>query len=168
MNLYLMRHGIAVPANAPGIQSDGERALTQKGVKRMRKGAKGLSALAIPFDRILTSPLKRSRQTAELVAEVLNIKEHLEEIQELAPDRSVQDLLSSLTPYRGKKHLLLVGHEPLLSEAASFLLSRGKDVKIQLKKGGLCRIEVDDIPAKKSALLHWILSPKQLRLLSGS
>lgn len=168
MNLYLMRHGIAVSRDAQGIHSDRERALTQKGSKRMRKAAKGLSALAIPFDRILTSPLKRSRQTAELVAEVLNIKERLEESQELAPDRSVQDLLSSLTSYRGQKHLLLVGHEPLLSETVSFLLLRGKDVRIQLKKGGLCHIEVDDIPAKKAALLHWILTPKQLRLLSGS
>lgn len=168
MNLYLMRHGIAVPRDAGGIHSDRERPLTQKGIKRMRKAAKGLSALAIPFDQILSSPLTRSRQTAELIAEVLNIKKRLEEIQELAPDRTAQDLLSALTPYRGEKHLLLVGHEPLLSETASFLLSRGKDVKIYLKKGGLCCIEVDDLPAKKAALLHWMLTPKQLRLLAGS
>lgn len=168
MDLYFMRHGIAVRRGAPGIHPDRERALTQKGIKRMRKAAKGLLALAIPFDRMLTSPLKRARQTAQLVAEVLNIGDRLEEIQELAPERSVQDLLSSLTTYRKGKHILLVGHEPLLSDTVAFLLSRGKNMGIQLKKGGLCCVEVDDLPPKKAALLHWLLTPKQLRRLSGS
>lgn len=168
MDLYFMRHGIAVSRTAPGIHSDRERALTPKGIKRMRKAAKGLLALAIPFGRILTSPLKRAQQTAHIIAEVLHMEERLEEIQELAPDRSVQDLLSSLATYRGKDHLLLIGHEPLLSETVSFLLSGGKSVGIHLKKGGVCRIEVGDLPPKKAAFLHCMLTPKQLRLLAGS
>ena len=168
MHLYFMRHGIAVTRTSPGIHSDPERALTRKGIKRMRKAAKGLLALSIPFDRILTSPLKRARETAQLVAKVLNVADRLEEIQELTPDRSVQDLLSSLTTYRKEQHILIVGHEPLLSDTVSFLLSRGKNMGIHLKKGGLCGIEVDDLPAQKAAFLHWMLTPKQLRLLSGS
>ena len=168
MDLYFMRHGIASPLGTSGIKSDRERPLTQKGLKRMRKAAKGLSSLGIRFGRILTSPSLRARQTAQLVAKELNMEEQLEEVKELAPEGSVQGLLSSLTSYRAQKQILLVGHEPLLSETISFLLSEGNNIRIGLKKGGLCYVEVDDLPPQKGALLHWMLTPKQLRLLSGS
>ena len=69
MNLYLMRHGIAVAADEPGISSDSARPLTPKGIKRIRRAARGLRRLGISFDAILTSPLVRARQTAEIVAD---------------------------------------------------------------------------------------------------
>ena len=68
MNLYLMRHGIALPQDDPSVASDSERPLSHKGVKRMRKAAKGVRRLDIPFDALLTSPLLRARQTAEIIA----------------------------------------------------------------------------------------------------
>src|SRR5262245_2985211 len=80
MNLYLMRHGIAVTADQPGVESDGERALTPKGIKRMRRAVRGLRRLGISFDAILTSPLVRARQTAEIVADTHGMDDHLEEI----------------------------------------------------------------------------------------
>jgi Phosphohistidine phosphatase SixA len=58
MNLYLMRHGIALTRDDPSVAHDAERPLTGKGVKRMRKAAKGLRELAIRFDSILTSPFR--------------------------------------------------------------------------------------------------------------
>lgn len=168
MDLYFMRHGIAAAGSDPGTRSDRERALTQKGIKRMRKAARGLRALGIPFDRILTSPLKRSRQTADLAAQALKMEDRLEEVQELSPGGSIQELLSRLGAFEGKKHLLLVGHEPLLSETVSFLISGAQKTEMRLKKGGLCCVTVDNLPAKKGALLRWMLTPKQLRLLAGS
>ena len=72
MNLYLMRHGIALTRDDPSVAHDAERPLTGKGVKRMRKAAKGLRELAIRFDSILTSPLSRARQTADIVASTLD------------------------------------------------------------------------------------------------
>lgn len=168
MDLYFMRHGIAVAGSDPGIRADRERALTQKGIKRIRKSAKGLLALGIPFDRILTSSLKRARQTADLVVEALKMEDRLEEVQELSPDGSVQALLSRLGAFQGKKHLLLVGHEPLLSETVSFLISGGGKTEMRLKKGSLCCVAVDNPPAKKGATLRWLLTPRQLRLLARS
>lgn len=164
MDLYLMRHGIAVPAPGPGIHSDRERSLSSKGTKRLRKAAKGLLALRLSFDRILTSPLLRAQQTAKIVAEVLNTENRIEEIAELAPEGSVQKLLSSLAAYRGAKRILLVGHQPLLGETALLLLSGGNGAEVDLKKGGICCIEADDLPPKK-AVLRWLLTPRQLRLL---
>ena len=74
MNLYLMRHGIALTRDDPSVAHDAERPLTGKGVKRMRKAAKGLRELAIRFDSILTSPLSRARQTADIVASILGME----------------------------------------------------------------------------------------------
>jgi len=167
MNLYLLRHGIAAAADEPGIESDHERPLTPKGIKRMRKAAKGLRRLAIPFDVVLTSPLIRASQTAEIVAEELGLQTELQKISGLAPESSVDNLLFGLTRFQNPEHLLLVGHQPLLGETAVFLL-RGKEkshLDIPLKKGGICRIEIDALPPTKPGTLHWLLVPKQLRLL---
>jgi len=87
MNVYLMRHGIAQPKDDPKIGSDDERELTKKGAKKARKAAKGLRALKIPFDRIITSPLSRARETAEIVAKVFDMEEQVEE----APENEDQD-----------------------------------------------------------------------------
>jgi len=167
MNLYLMRHGIAVPQDDPSVGSDGERPLSRKGTKRTRKAAKGLRRLEIPFDALLTSPLLRARQTAEIVASALGMDDRLEEISGLAPESTVEHLMFGLTRYQDREHLLLVGHEPLLSDALSHLLGarHSSPFDIQLKKGSLCRIEVDALPAASPAKLHWLLTPKQLRAL---
>ena len=167
MNLYLMRHGIALAQDDPSVAHDAERALTSKGSKRMRKAARGLSALAIPFDSILTSPLLRARQTADIVANTLGLETCLEEISGLAPESNVEHLMFSLTRYQDRKHVLLIGHEPLLSGAAAHLLGGRKSasLNIEFKKGGLCRIEIDTLPAAAPGTLHWFLTPKQLRLL---
>jgi phosphohistidine phosphatase len=167
MNLYFMRHGIAVDRSGGGTRSDDRaRPLTPKGVKKMQKAAKGLLSLSLSFDRIFTSPFERARQTAQIVAEALNMGDRLEEIQELCPDQSVQDLLSRLASDSSKKNILVIGHEPLLSDTVSFLLSGMAGAEVRLKKGGLCCLEVDGVPPKKSAVLHWALAPKHLRLLA--
>jgi phosphohistidine phosphatase len=167
MNLYFMRHGIAVDrADTSAGSGDRERQLTPKGIKRMNKAAKGLTALSLTFDRILTSPLERARQTAKIVAQILQLEDRVEEIEQLSPEQSAQDLLSGLVAYSGKKEILLVGHEPLLSSTVSFLLSGKAGAGIRLKKGGLCCLQVDGLPPRESAVLHWALTPKQLRLMA--
>ena len=167
MNLYFMRHGIAVDRADSGAGSDDrERQLTPKGIKRMNKAAKGLATLSLSFDRILTSPLERARQTAKIVAQILQVEDRVEEIEQLSPEQSAQDLLSGLVAYSGKKEILLVGHEPQLSSTISVLLSGTSGAVIRLKKGGLCCLQVDGLPPRESAVLHWALTPKQLRLMA--
>ena len=167
MNLYFMRHGIAVERADTGVKSsDRERMLTSKGIKRMHKAARGLINLSLAFDRILSSPFERARQTAKIVAQAMHLEDRLEEIQQLCPDQSVQDLLSGLVPYSGDKKILLVGHEPLLSSTVSILLSGTAGAEIRLKKGWLCCLEVGGLPPKESGVLHCALTPKQLRLLA--
>ena len=166
MNLYFMRHGIAEDRATGKNSDDRQRTLTPKGIKRIQKEAKGLIRLSLSFDRILTSPLERARQTAKIVAQSLQLEDHLAEIDQLCPDQSVQDLLSGLAAYAGDKNILLVGHEPLLSSTVAFLLSEKAAAHIQLKKGGLCCLQVDGVRPRKAAVLLWALTPKQLRLLA--
>jgi phosphohistidine phosphatase len=167
MNLYFMRHGIAVDRADSGAGSgDRERQLTPKGIKRMNKAAKGLTALSLTFDRILTSPLERARQTAKIVAQTLQLENRVEEVEQLSPEQSAQDLLSALVPYSDQKQILLVGHEPQLSNTISVLLSGTARAEIRLKKGAMCCLEVDGLPPKKNGVLHWALAPKHLRQMA--
>ena len=100
------------------------------------------------------------------MAQTLQLENQLAEIDQLCPDQSVKDLLSGLVAYSGAKKILLIGHEPLLSSTVSYLLSGKAGAAIQFKKGGLCCLEVDGMPPQQSAILHWALTPKQLRLLA--
>jgi phosphohistidine phosphatase len=166
MNLYFMRHGIAADRAAGATADDRSRMLTPKGVKRIEKEAQGMLRLSLSFDRILSSPLERARETAKIVAQALQLEDRLEEFEQLEPGHSARDLLSGLANYAGKKQILLIGHEPLLSQTVSFLLSEKAGAQIELKKGGLCCLELDAVPPRKSATLQWALAPKHLRLMA--
>lgn len=167
MNLYFMRHGIALPPETSSHTSDRDRPLSPKGTKRVRKAAKGIYRLGISFDAVLSSPFLRARQTADIVAGALRKEITTEEIFGLAPERSVADLMADLTPYKHRDHLLLVGHEPSLSDILSHLLhgQAGTKIAVKFKKGTVCRIFVDVLPPTGPATLEWLLTPKQLRLL---
>lgn len=167
MNLYLLRHGIAVAQTDPSVGDDRERPLSHKGIKRMRKAAQGLLRLALPFDVVLTSPLLRARQTAEIVVDTLGKGLLLAEVSGLAPDRNVAHLMSELAHYQDRQHLLLVGHEPLLGELAAYLLDRNHSghLTLELKKGSLCHIEIASSASDAPGKLRFLLTPKQLRLL---
>jgi phosphohistidine phosphatase len=171
MNLYLMRHGIAVPADDPSVMADADRPLSPKGIKRMRKITQGMHRLGLSFDALLTSPLRRARQTADAVATALGAEALVEEISELSPESAVEHLLFGLTRYQDRGDLLLVGHEPLLSNTVAHLLA-GKSGRggpnIEFKKGGLCRVEIDALPPPGPGTLHWFLTPKQLRCIGAS
>src|SRR4029450_10170811 len=108
MNIHLLRHGIAAAKNDPSFVSDSERPLTQKGTKRMRKAARGLSRLDIEFDAIFPSPPIRARGTAEIVADELSLESGIEEINELMPDSSSDRLLLVLNRFTEQENILLV------------------------------------------------------------
>ena len=168
MNLYLLRHAIAAAKDDPAFESDSDRPLTKKGIKKFRKAARGIERLGIPFDAILSSPLVRARQTADIVAAVLNKESYIEEISELAPQSLPEQLTSALNNFNDKQHVMLVGHEPFLGKLAAFLVNgkNNSDSVIPLKKGGICRIEIEALPSTRPGQMHWLLTPKQLRLIA--
>jgi phosphohistidine phosphatase len=157
--LCFFRHGIAVEKDDPAVTSDAERPLTEEGISKTRSAAEGLRRHEIGFDKILTSPWVRARQTAEILAEVLALPAP-QELPELAGDRTPDDLLDALARHHGRR-TLLVGHEPLLSATVVHIL--GGDWSLDLKKSGACLVEVDALPPRQSATLLWHLTSRQLR-----
>jgi phosphohistidine phosphatase len=166
MEIYLMRHGIAVTADPTNATSDEERPLTSKGMKRTRKAVSGLMRLEPSIDKLLSSPLLRARQTTDIVAEALRLSESIEEIPELAPKGDLGKFLDRLPSYKECTGVLAVGHQPGLGQVASLLLAGSKTGQIDFKKSGICCIAVDTFPAAGNGILKWMLAPKHLRSLA--
>jgi len=161
MNLYILRHGIAVPRGTPGIK-DEDRPLTKEGQKKMKEIAEGMRSLKLKFDHIASSPWLRARQTADIVAKAFN--QEVEIWKSLASTEDPRQLIASLRK-AGGEDTLLVGHEPHLSQFTSVLISGSPDSQIELKKGGLCKLSSDDLIFGQCAMLQWLLPPTCLRKL---
>jgi phosphohistidine phosphatase len=162
--LYVVRHGIADARGTPGIP-DNARRLTPEGRKRMRQIGRGLRRLGIEPDRIVTSPLPRACETAEIVADALKMSDRLELSDALHDSRdaaAVRDWLLSRTENR----LMIVGHNPAISELVGLLLTGSTDPWLcELKKGGVAALSTR---ADGGYALDWIAPPRLLRLLDES
>jgi phosphohistidine phosphatase len=164
MELYFLRHGIAGDRNDPAYLNDQDRPLTDEGIRKTREAAQGLKRLDVAFDKILTSPWLRARQTAEIVAEALGMETRLENLPELEGDRTVDELLTALGDHRASR-LLLVGHEPLLGDTVASLVCPDGNMQVGLKKSGAAAVEIDSLPPREPGRLLWLVTAKQLRLL---
>ncbi len=164
MNIFILRHGIAVDRGTPGSEKDSERPLTSKGKRQLRKSAAAMKKMKLRFNLILSSPYERARRTAEIVAEELKLKKRLKFTDALKCEGDPAELIAEiarLKPTPG--NLLLVGHEPYLSHLASLLACGNDDLAIDLRKGGLCKLETENLRAGKCARLAWLLTPKQMK-----
>ncbi|MGA2247386.1 MAG: phosphohistidine phosphatase SixA [Verrucomicrobiota bacterium] len=167
MELYLLRHGLAVERGERGLEDDSARPLTVKGRRQLRKSAGAIRKLGGRIDLILSSPYRRARQTAEIVARELKLKKRLKYAQALAPGGAVRNLLRQLGREQpAPDKVLLVGHEPDLSRLVSLLTSGSQQLQLDFKKGGLCKLEGGKLRAGKCASLVWLLTPKQMRTLA--
>lgn len=162
MNLYLFRHGIA---EERGQKADFDRRLTQEGRARTRKVAMGMKRLQLAFDVILSSPLLRAWETAEIAAEVLEHPDPIVRCDELACGVDVAKLFKVLEKYRAAQHILLVGHEPDMSEMLSYFISGDTDAAINFKKAGLACVFLNELAPERGGELQWLLTPGQLALL---
>lgn len=163
MELYILRHGIAEARENFASKNDNDRPLTPEGARKMRRIAKGMKALGLSFDLILTSPLLRARQTAEIVAPILQLKKRPEVFPPLSAGEETKKLVGALRQRRdSSEKILLVGHEPDLSGLISRLVSGSEDAVINLKKGGLCKMTMTTIRDGRCAILEWLLAPSQL------
>lgn len=161
MKLYILRHGEAVERGDPKFKQDADRPLTVKGVQRTKLLAHTLRQLEIPLDVIFTSPLRRARETAEIIERGLRLHGRLEFTPHLAPGGDAEKLLTQLNALRpAPRSVLLVGHEPELSGLISLLATGGPNLLLALKKGALCRLEVEHLRCGRCASLEWLLPPR--------
>jgi phosphohistidine phosphatase len=160
--LYLIRHAVA-ETRGPAWPDDTKRPLSHDGAARMRQAAQGLARLGVTFDVMLTSPLVRTRQTAEIVAAAFDVRPQIVAAESLQPGGSVASLTTDLEKQSRRTRIALVGHEPGLGELAARLI--GSRHPLEFKKGAICRIDVETLTLSPPGDVRWFLTPKILRLL---
>jgi phosphohistidine phosphatase len=164
MILYVLRHALAEDAAAGG---DEARHLTEVGRIRARKAALGMRELGIELDSILTSPLARALETAEVVASIYANGLTPNVLTELATGIAPDVAVAALAPHGHNDSLMIVGHEPQLSALISILLTGQADtMHPRLRKGGCVAL---DLPPNRilpgAAELLWMMTQRQLRQL---
>ena len=163
MKLYLVRHAIAEPR---GLLPDSERPLTNEGEAKMRRHIRALVRLGEDIDVVITSPLARARETAEILADGIDPRPEVVVEEQLAPDGDAMKLVETIVQRHMGRAVALVGHEPDMSELASRLISGSNEVDLDFKKGTIARIDVDEDDHPTLGQLRWLLSPRQLRAIA--
>ena len=159
MRLLIIRHAIAVPHGTPDVPED-ERPLTKRGQRRFSVAAQGLARICRRPDALLTSPLPRARQTAEIAAAAWGgIKP--KDVEALAGG-GFEQIAAAVDAHGGKGLVAIVGHEPDLSGLLARLLASSAAERLTFKKGGAALVEVPKRLADGGALL-WYLPPRVLR-----
>jgi phosphohistidine phosphatase len=167
MDIYILRHAIAVEPGTEGCKNDFDRPLTPEGEQKLRRIARAMRNMALSFDTVLSSPYVRARETAEIVKAALAPKMKIGLRDSLGVDGQPRELimeLKNLDP--APASLLLVGHEPYLSTLVGLLVSGSTRSFVRIKKAGLCKLTVGTVKVGRSAQLEWLLTPRQMLLMA--
>ena len=166
MQVLVIRHAIAEDRIefARSGKSDDERPLTDEGRRRMEQAARGLRNLVPSVGVIASSPLKRAKQTADVVAAEYEATP-VEIVPALSGDGDLEGVVAWLRSQPAEQTVALVGHEPDLSTLISHLLTGSSSADIAMKKGAVCLLEFAGDVEPGAATLRWLLAPKQLRAI---
>ena len=161
MILYFLRHASAGQP-VPNPKKDEKRALDETGVEQCGYVGRALAALDVQVEVMISSPLKRAAQTASLVGNEMGYEGKLQFEDALRPTASFVDFRKMLDKYARHESVMVVGHNPTLSEFLGRAISEsGCEAAIDLKKGAVARAEMN----RNAASLTWCLTPKILRTL---
>jgi len=162
MEIYLMQHGSALPKD-----QDPEEGLSPDGKGRIQASGQALKKMGVSFDAILSSPKKRSKETAAIVAEKVGFpQEKIVETGKVKAMTPPEETVQALSALAGAERVLVAGHLPSVAEVASFLLTEGSKAAVQFEMGGCCRIDVEQVPTHEGRL-RWYLTPDQLKLIAS-
>jgi phosphohistidine phosphatase len=156
LRVYVLRHGIA--EDAPPGGADADRALTQDGKQKLRRVLERARDAGVRPSLILTSPLKRAAETAQIAASVLNVKRETCATKALLPAGSPERVWSEIRAQNAEE-VLIAGHEPLLSGVVAYLLG-SPAVQVHMKKAALVSIELVTVDPQPRGALNWMLTPK--------
>ena len=161
MILYFLRHASAGEHLATP-KKDEKRALDQEGIEQCGYDGRALAALDVQVDLIVSSPLKRCTQTAALVGNELGYEGKLQTDPGLRPEAGLADFRKILEKYSRQEAVMVVGHNPNLSQFLGSVISDpGCEASLELKKGSVAKVEM----RRSSGTLQWCLTPKLVRVL---
>ena len=166
MRIYLIRHSNAVDPGTPGYDEDSQRPLTERGRDKMNKIASALTKMKVKPDLIVSSPYVRARQTAEILAKVMKYKKSIMFSDALIPMTDADELIGEINEKYTVDELVLVSHEPCISNLIGTLTANNPNICINIKNGGVCCLSADDLHLERTAVLEWLLTPKLLSALS--
>ncbi|HET6343505.1 MAG TPA: phosphohistidine phosphatase SixA [Myxococcota bacterium] len=159
--VYIMRHGLA---ESGAGRPDEERRLTPEGVAQMRRAVLGLERMGVQIDRIVASPLKRTVQTAELVAEVLAPGARVIESVALSTSGSAAATLGELlSSHGGVGRIFLVGHLPDVAVLVGLLIRGEARGSFNFAPGSLACVHFDGAVSRGGGTLRWLMSSAQLQ-----
>lgn len=163
MILYLMRHGIAEDSSPLG--SDADRRLTQRGTLRVAMVAKGLHRIGLQFDRIISSPYVRARQTAEIVARVAGYDHEILFDKRLVPFARFEDVSDMIQENSDAGSMLFAGHEPSMGLMISGLVAEDR-LSIEVKKAAVTAVQIERFRPRAAGTLLWSIPPKLFEAIS--
>lgn len=163
--IIIVRHGPAVRIGENGVETDSDRMLSEEGIIKTRLAAGGLNAMKCQPWQIVTSPLLRARQTADILSEALSPEKGIEESDFLCPGTSMEKMISWLQD-QPSYPMMLVGHMPDMAELASTLVAGNQMINITVKKAAACSITFDEDIDPGEGCLDWLLQPRHLRALA--
>jgi len=162
MQLYIVRHGIAIDREAPKCPPDPERFLTEEGKDKTQQVAKGLAKLGVAADLFLTSPYRRAKETAEIFAAELDYaKTKIRFTDALLPSADAAMLFRELARDKDAATVMVFGHAPHLDEVVAAAVGSKHQITA-LKKAGVALVELKRISPPSGQLL-WLATPKLLR-----
>ena len=162
MDLYLVRHAIAVERGTEGFNRDSDRPLTEKGIKKMKGVAKAMKNMGVSFDLLLSSPFRRAKETAEIIGDEFECRKSIKFSPHLAVGGSPRELIDEINhDYPDVGDIMLVGHEPYLSTLISMLVSGHDGIPVRMKKGGACKLSIETLSFRRCAELEWLMGPAQ-------
>jgi phosphohistidine phosphatase len=164
LHLLLVRHAIAEERGAAWPDDD-QRPLSRDGARKWKRAAHGLAQVVPGVDHLLTSPLTRTFQTAEILAKALSPSPKVQLLDELRPDARAASLVAALRAKSPKGTVVLVGHEPMLSELAARLLHL--QGSLEFRKGAAMLLVTSGLGTRGPARLEWFLTPRVLRAIAG-
>ena len=153
----MLRHGIAEDRSATG--RDADRRLTDDGRAKLRRVLERAHQAGVRPSLILSSPLRRALETAEIAAHELGYESKIVRIPALIPDASPQQVWDAIREHRDESALLLAGHEPLFSATVAYLLGCTREM-VHFRKGAVVRIDVESISPTPAGVLEWMLTAK--------
>lgn len=164
--LYIVRHAIAEARDDKKYSNDDTRPLTAKGKKKMEEVSQGLARLGIEPGWIVSSPLVRAKETADILARELNYDGEVTLSETLAPGGSSTALLQMLAKRADARTAVVVGHEPDVSRLLGELVAASDGAGLGFRKGGVALVSFAKNPARGQGTLEWLLTPKILRRLA--
>jgi phosphohistidine phosphatase len=164
MIVYFLRHANA-GNHLANPKKDEKRALDKEGIEQCGYVGRALAALDVQVDTVISSPLKRATQTAALVGNELGHEGKLQIDPALRPQATFAEFRKLLDKYARQEAIMVVGHNPNLSEFLGRIISdAGGEAAAELRKGAVAKVEL----RRTSGSLQWVLTPKILRTLHAA